>query len=216
MASFFDLSWLKNSNAQIFKKSVTALAWCLVLKDIPVDSIHLLCLKKVEFKIECNKQKTSWKTVMGQEKLKPAYDSCGKGHCAWICLMSFVVYFMGLLFYCMPVWTNHETVIAAMPRSVEMSTLRKHGSVPFFVSRTYLGSGHTYCDWFYVAKVGCCKKALNRFALRTAELYFASNSRLHSGSPMTLRLCHREAQEQAYHHHVLRNVRDCIKCVLQA
>lgn len=125
MASFFDLSWLKNSNAQIFKKSVTALAWCLVLKDIPVDSIHLLCLKNVEFKIECNKQKTSRKTVMGQEKLKPTYDMWRMPY-AWICMMSFVVYFMGLLFYCMPVWTNHETVIAAMPHSVEMSISRKH------------------------------------------------------------------------------------------
>lgn len=82
--------------------------------------------------------------------------------------------------------------------------------------RTYLANDRAQCDWFYLAKVGCCKTALNRFALYTAEFHVPSNSRLHSGLPVTLRLCHREAQKQAYHHHVLCNVRDCFKDVLQA
>lgn len=58
MASFLNLSWLKNSNAQIFKKCrCFSLVSCI--ERHTVDSICLLCLKKVEFKIECNKQKTS-------------------------------------------------------------------------------------------------------------------------------------------------------------
>lgn len=102
-----------------------------------------------------------------------------------------------------------NSVIAVTPHSIEVSILRKHPT-----------DDRARCAGCYIAQVGRWKIQTNfipfYYLLRTVEFHFSSDLRLHSGLPPTQGLCYREAQKQAYHHHVLHNVRDCINYALQA
>lgn len=187
--------------------SVTALASCLVLKDIPAESMCLLLEEGRVKKSSAINKKPSWQTMW--------YGTRGAKTRIWLMWrkalglnMSDVICcilhgFAVLLHACLNKSWNCHSCNATLSRDVNLTQARQYA---VSVRWTYLASDRAQCDWFYVAKVGCREKALNIFALRTIELHFPSNSRVHSGLPMTLCLCHRKAQKQAYHHHVLHNV----------